>query len=171
MKYIMAQLGHLLHYEQFGNKMEYYHIFVDQYIVITKMESVSKKEPIIKSAREPPLMQLEKLQAKAHKHNARTLNSLPSIVIESKKTSSMLELQDEKGQKSGRTEISNPNEDAAEEKKDSLTNVPEYLYWRKSQTEDLDEEIVQKKMDQLWKFCIWKMRKWLRRYKRYFYWQ
>jgi hypothetical protein len=135
-------------------------------LVSTKMESISKKEPI-KSVTEPPLMQIDKLQLKIHKHNARTLTTLPSIVIESNKTPSMFELQDEKGQKSGRTEISNTNDDAGEEKKDSQTNVPDYLYWRKSQTEDLDEEIVVKKMEQLWKFSIWKMRKWLRRYKRY----
>lgn len=135
-------------------------------LVSTKMESISKKEPI-RSITEPPLMQIDKLQSKIHKHNARTLTTLPSIVIESNKTPSMFELQDEKGQKSGRTEISNTNDDVGEEKKDSQTNVPDYLYWRKSQTEDLDEEIVVKKMEQLWKFSIWKMRKWLRRYKRY----
>jgi len=65
--------------------------------------------------------------------------------------------------KSGRTEISNPGDDFEGLRS---TRLREYLYWSKKFKEDLNEEIVQKKMEQLWRYTTWKIKKWVNRYKK-----
>jgi len=66
--------------------------------------------------------------------------------------------------KSARTEISNAADDFEEIKS---TKLKDHLYWNKRYREDLDEETVQKRMEQLWKYTTWRVKKWVNKYKKY----
>lgn len=65
--------------------------------------------------------------------------------------------------KSGRTDISNPGDDFEGLRS---TRLRDYLYWKKRFKEDLNEDIALKKMEQLWRYTTWKVRKWVNKYKK-----
>ncbi len=65
--------------------------------------------------------------------------------------------------KSARTEISNPIDDFEEIKS---TKLKDHLYWNKRSREDLNEETIQKRMEQLWKYTTWRVKKWVKSYKK-----
>ena len=73
---------------------------------------------------------------------------------------------DKPSAKSGRTEISNPGDDFEGLRS---TRLKEYLYWDKKFKEDLNEDLVQKKMEQLWRYTTWRVKKWINKYKKYFF--
>lgn len=133
-----------------------------------RMAIISKKE--VGQSRMDSVVQnsVDVLMSKIYSNQkARTININSSIQIHANDSPSILEHTEEKqAQPSARTDISNLNEEEHEEKYDQNKNILEFLYNIKNRNEDFDKDIVKKKMEQFWKYSIWKIKKWLIKYKK-----
>lgn len=98
-------------------------------------------------------------------HKSNTLGHIDNTV-----TPSMQEFEEDKQpMQSERTEYSYQNEEPSDFRANSgfAKTLRERLDLKNGLEEDLNEENLLKKMEQVWKFGKWKVKKWLNKYKRY----
>jgi len=94
--------------------------------------------------------------------NLGSIADLSPLYTQTNHSISLFELGEEKHNlKSGRTEISNPNEDATK-----TFNRKENRLWTKGLNEDFEPERIEERMKHLWKYTIWKMKKWVTKKKK-----